>query len=166
LAIRRQLGFELNTAGRLLEDYVDFMERAGASPITSELAVAWAKLPKDARPYRWRQRLGIVRGFARYVSTIDPQSEVPSQDLLSARRPRVAPYLYSQAEIEALMHAALKLTPRLRAATFQTLIGPIAVSGLRGGEALGLDRADVGPRRRGAARPCRQAKQTTRGAAA
>lgn len=143
LAIRRQLGFELKAAGRLLEDYVDFIEHAGASRITSELAVAWAKLPKDARPHRWRQRLGMVRGFARYVSTIDPQTEVPSQDLLPARRPRVAPYLYSQAEIAALMHAARALTPRLRAATFETLIGLLAVSGLRAGEALGLDRADV-----------------------
>lgn len=143
LAIRRQLGFELKTAGRLLEDYVDFMQRAGAPAITSDLAVAWAKLPKDARPYRWRQRLGMVRGFARYASTIDPRSEVPSEDLLPARRPRVAPYLYSQAEIAALMQAARALTPRLRAATFQTLIGLIASSGLRAGEALGLDRADV-----------------------
>lgn len=143
LAIRRQLGFELKTAGRLLEDYVDFMARAGAPTITSELAVAWAKLPMDARPYRWRQRLGIVRGFARYVSTIDAQTEVPSADLLPARRPRVAPYLYSPAEIAALMHAARALGPRLRGATFQTLIGLIASSGLRAGEALGLDRTDV-----------------------
>ena len=143
LTVRRQLGFELKTAGRLLEDYVSFMERAGASRITSELAVAWAKLPKDARPHRWRQRLGMVRGFARYVSTIDPQTEVPSADLLPARRPRVAPYLYSQAEIVALMQAAQDLTPRLRAATFQTLIGLLAVSGLRAGEALALDQADV-----------------------
>ncbi|MCA1699632.1 MAG: tyrosine-type recombinase/integrase [Actinobacteria bacterium] len=143
LTIRRQLGFELNTVGGLLEDYVDFMEHAGASQITSELAVAWAKLPQDARPHRWRQRLGMVRGLARYVSTIDPQTEVPSEDLLPARRPRVAPYLYSQAEIAALMWAAQDLTPRLRAATLGTLIGLLAVSGLRAGEALGLDRQDV-----------------------
>jgi len=143
LAVRRQLGFELKTAGRLLEDYVDFMGRAGASQITIELAVVWAKLPKDARPYRWRQRLGMVRGFARYVSTIDPQTEVPPADLLPARRPRVPPYLYSRAEIAALMDAAGALTPRLRAATLQTLIGLIAACGLRSGEALDLDQADV-----------------------
>ncbi len=143
LTVRRQLGFELKSTGRLLEDYVDFMQHAGASQITSELAIAWAKLPKDARPHRWRQRLAMVRGFARYVSTIDPQTEVPSEDLLPARQQRIAPYLYSQAEIAALMHAARDLTPRLRAATFQTLIGLLAVSGLRAGEALALDQADV-----------------------
>jgi integrase len=143
LAVRRQLGFELKEAGRLLEDYVGFMERAGATRITSELAVAWARLAKDARPHRWRQRLGMVRGFARYVATIDPASEVPSKDLLPAHAPRVAPYIYSPAEIAALIRTAAALTPALRAASYQTVIGLMSTSGLRLGEALDLDRADV-----------------------
>ena len=143
LRIRRQLGFELERDGRQLEKFVSFLELAGARHITTELALAWAKLPVEATPHRWRQRVGIVRGFARYLATIDPHSEVPSKDLLPARRHRVAPYLYSQAEIEALMGAARMLTPPLRAATFETLIGLMATSGLRLGEALGLDRADV-----------------------
>jgi integrase len=142
LSVRRQLGFELNAAGRLLEDYVGFMEGADAGRITTALAVMWAT-STTAHPHWWRQRLGMVRGFARYVSTIDPDSEVPPEDLLPARRPRIAPYLYSQAEIEALLAAARSLTPRLRAATLETVIGLMAVSGLRAGEALGLDRADV-----------------------
>jgi integrase/recombinase XerD len=143
LTIRRQLGYELKDAGQLLEDYVGFMEHAGARRITIELALAWAKLPVDAHPHRWRRRLGYVRGLARYVSTIDPATEVPSKDLLPAPRPRVSPYLYSQAEIAALMAAARELTPPLRAATYETLIGLMAVTGLRIGEALGLDRPDV-----------------------
>jgi hypothetical protein len=132
LRVRRQLGFELKEPGRRLEDYVSFMERAGAKHVTSELALMWAT-SVSAHPHRWRRRLGVVRGFARYLSTIDPQTEVPSEDLLPAQLPRVAPYLYSQAEIDALMAAARELTPRLRAATFETLIGLLAVSGLRAG---------------------------------
>jgi integrase/recombinase XerD len=142
LTVRRQLGFTLQTAGRRLENYVEFSERAGAEHVTSELALQWAtSIP--AQPYTWRRRLGVVRGFARYLSTIDPQTQIPSEDLLRASLPRVAPYLYSQNEITALMNAARELTPRLRAATFETIIGLLAVSGLRAGEALGLDRADV-----------------------
>jgi integrase/recombinase XerD len=143
LTIRRRLGFELKDAGRLLEDYVRFLERAGTEHVTTELALAWAKLPVDAHPQWWRRRLGYARGFARYLSTIDPDTEVPSKDLLPAHLPRVAPYLYSQAEIAALMAAARELTPPLRAVTCETLIGLMAVTGLRIGEALGLDRADV-----------------------
>ena len=82
----------------------------------------------------------IVRGFARYLATLDPDSEVPPVDLLPARRPRVAPYIYSPAEIAALMHAAGQLTPPLRAASYRTVIGLMAATGLRLGEALGLDR--------------------------
>ena len=72
LRIRRRLGFQLKTDQRLLESFVEFMERAGAERITSELAVVWAMLPQDAHPHRWGQRLTIVRVFARYVATLDP----------------------------------------------------------------------------------------------
>jgi integrase/recombinase XerD len=142
LTVRRQLGFQLREAGARLEDYVVFCEHAGADHVTSELALQWAtSIP--AQPYTWRRRLGVVRGFARYLSTIDPQTEIPSEDLLRASLPRVRPYLYAQNEITALMTAARELTPRLRAATFETIIGLLAVSGVRVGEALGLDRSDV-----------------------
>ena len=143
LRIRRRLGFELRADGRLLEGFVDFAERAGARRITTELALAWARQPQDAHPHRWRQRLGMVRAFARYFATIDPSSEVPAEDLLPATRQRVPPYIYSEDEIAALMQAARALKPPLRAATFETLIGLMATTGLRLGEALGLDRRDV-----------------------
>jgi integrase/recombinase XerD len=143
LRIRRQLGYQLKLDGQLLEDFVGFLEQAGASRITTELALEWAKLPAGARAHRWRQRLGIVRAFARYLATIDPLSEVPPVDLLPARPVRIPPHVYSNAETVALMSAARALSPPLRAATFETLIGLLAVSGLRLGEALRLDRQDV-----------------------
>ena len=143
LRVRRRLGFQLKTEQPLLESFVEFMEQAGAGRITSELAVKWAMLPQNAHPHRWGQRLSIVRVFARYVATLDPDSEVPSVDLLPARRARVAPYIYSPAEITALMKAAGQLTPPVRAALFRTVIGLMATTGLRLGEALGLDRLDV-----------------------
>jgi integrase/recombinase XerD len=143
LRIRRRLGFEMPQDGRLLEGFVCFLERAGAQRITTELALTWARLPVDAHPHTWRQRLGVARGFARYLATIDPASEVPSTDLLPGHRPRIAPYIYTDTEIAALIAAAGKLTPPLRAARHQTLIGLLAVTGMRPGEALGLDRDDV-----------------------
>ena len=143
LLIRRRLGFTMPQDGRLLEGFVDFLEQAGAQRITTDLALAWARLPVDVHPFTWRQRLTVVRGFARYLATVDPDSEVPPVDLLPGHRPRIAPYIYSEAEIAALMAAARQLTPRLRAARHETLIGLLAVTGCRPGEALGLDRADV-----------------------
>ena len=106
LRIRRRLGFEMPQDGRLLEGFVDFLERAGAERITTELALEWARLPVDAHPHSWRQRLSVVRGFARHLATIDPASEIPSTDLLPGHRPRIAPYIYAETEIAALMAAA------------------------------------------------------------
>ncbi len=143
LQIRRRLGFEMPQDARLLERFVEFLERAGAQRITTELALMWARMPADAHAHYWRQRLGVARGFARHLATIDPASEVPSKDLLPATRPRIAPYIYTDAEIAALMAAARGLRPRLRAARHETLIGLLAVTGMRPGEALALDRQDV-----------------------
>ena len=42
LTIRRALGFKLVEHQRLLRDFATFLEQAGASTITTELAVAWA----------------------------------------------------------------------------------------------------------------------------
>ena len=143
LLIRRRLGFTMPQDGRLLAGFVDFLEQAGAQRITTELALVWARLPLEAHPFTWRQRLTVVRGFARHLATVDPASEVPPVDLLPGHRPRISPYIYSEAEIAALMAAARQLTPRMRAARHETLIGLLAVTGARPGEALGLDRADV-----------------------
>jgi len=143
LQIRRRLGFEMPQDGRLLEGFVEFLEQAGSPRITTELALAWARLPVDAHPHRWRQRLSVARGFARHIATLDPTSEVPSPDLLPGHRPRIAPYIYTQEEIAALMAVARQLRPQLRGARHATLIGLLAVTGMRPGEAVGLDRHDV-----------------------
>src|SRR5262249_37504995 len=75
LRIRRRLGFELKAVERHLNDFVDFLERAGAQQLTIALAVMWARLPVDAHPHWCKRRLGFVRGFARYLATIDPSTE-------------------------------------------------------------------------------------------
>jgi integrase len=143
LQIRRRLGFAMPQDGRLLDGFAGFLEQAGADRITAELALGWARLPARAHPHRWRQRLGVARGFARHLATIDPASEVPPADLLPGHRPRIAPYIYTDAEIAALLAAAGQLRPPQRAARHQTLIGLLAVTGLRPGEAVALDRQDV-----------------------
>ncbi|MGI8946733.1 MAG: tyrosine-type recombinase/integrase [Ornithinimicrobium sp.] len=145
LSIRRALGFTLVRAERLLNDFIDWLHAGGTSSgiITTHDAVAWASLPSGASPDWWGQRLSVVRGFARHLHAIDQVHEVPPPGLLPARTRRATPWLYSDADIAALMTAAGQLRSPLRAATFTTLIGLLAVTGLRIGEALRLDRCDV-----------------------
>ena len=143
LVIRRTLGYALKRDGELLPDFVAYLEAAGTQSVTSALALAWAMQPPSAHPHWWRQRLGVVRGFARYLKTIDPLNDVPPTDLLPASRPRITPYLYSDEDIAGLLAAARTLWPAFRAATYETLVGLLVVTGLRIGEAIGLDRTDV-----------------------
>ena len=143
LAIRRALGFKLDRAGRLLADFVRHMEASGSETVTIDTAVAWATLPPNGAPEWWGHRLSVVRTFARHLHAIDPAHQVPPPDLLPGRSHRATPYLYSDDDIVALMAAARGLHSPLRAATFETLVGLLAVSGLRIGEALRLDRDDV-----------------------
>jgi integrase/recombinase XerD len=143
LAIRQALGFQLRGYDRLLGDLIEDLQRTGAPTLTTELAVAWATKPAGAQPFRWKTRLSIARGFARYLQTIDPSAQVPPSNLLAYRRARPVPHLYSAAEIDALVAATDTLRPALRAATYRTLLGLLAVTGMRVGEVIALDRDDV-----------------------
>jgi integrase/recombinase XerD len=144
LAMRRALGFKLEKEGRILPGFAAFAETAGAGTVTVDLAIRWAALPQGASPVWAAQRLSMVRGFARYLQTIDPAAQVPPADLLPARTRRATPYIYSDADVAALMAAARTLRDPLKAATFETLIGLLAVTGMRGSEAMQLDRGDLG----------------------
>ena len=145
LRMRRALGYKLERTGQLLADFVDYANGAGAQHITVELALTWATAPVGADPSWHGARLSAVRGFAGYLSTLDPDTQIPPADVLPHRARRAVPYLYSDAEIAALMAAAKGLRPPLRAATYATLIGLLAATGMRIGEAIALDRDDVEP---------------------
>ncbi len=144
LALRRSLGRKMHGEGRMLLDFAGRMDSAGQLRITVTAALQWATEPKTTTPEYWRHRLSVVRGFARHLNTLDPASEIPPVDLIVAPSHRKPPYVYSSAEIAALVHAAGTITAPLPAASIQALISLIAASGLRLGEALGLDRDQVG----------------------
>jgi integrase/recombinase XerD len=148
LQMRRALGYKLQRQGHQLREFVCHLEQAGANTVTIDHALTWATQPAGADPGYWNDRLSIARQFARHLQTIDPACEVPPTRLLPARRRRAIPYLYTREEIAALMHAAGGLRGQLHRATHRTLIGLMAVTGLRVGEAIGLDRDDVDERHR------------------
>jgi len=147
LRMRRALGYQLKLHGWQLEKFITYLEQAGAETVTIENAVAWAT-SAGTDPSYWAQRLSIVRQFARHLQALDPACEVPPAQLLPYRAPRAIPYLYEPDEIIALIRAASELEPKLLAVNYQTLIGLLAVTGMRVGEAIRLDRDDVDIRRR------------------
>lgn len=145
LVMRRALGFKLETWGPRLMSFIAFCEERGATTVTTDLAVQWATTPargSDHEAYQAR-RLDVVRIFARHLQALDPAAEVPPEDVLDRRQCRVQPYLYSPREVTALMAAARTLRPAFRAVTWRTLVGLLAVTGMRQGEACRLTRDDV-----------------------
>ena len=145
LSLRRSFGYKLAEAARLLPRFVAYMDATGAEFVTVEAALAWSLEP-DAKPPTevWTKRMIVVRGFARFLTGIDPRTEVPPPGLIPNPRRWQPPFIYSEADILALMAAARRLIPHpLRAATHETLIGLLSATGLRIGEALRLDRSDI-----------------------
>ena len=144
LTVRRAMGHKLEHAGRLLNQFVAHLDAVGATTVTVDEAVAWATMPVDASRAWLGIRLGVVRSFATWLQARDPSTEVPPADVLGPRGVRRAvPYLYTDAEIDAVMQAAGRVSRGLQRHTFPTLIGLLAVTGMRSGEAIGLDRDNV-----------------------
>ncbi|HET7379648.1 MAG TPA: tyrosine-type recombinase/integrase, partial [Gaiellales bacterium] len=142
LTIRRALGFKLADHEWVLESFVAFLEQADASAITTELALAWACDTRGAEGWK-AARLSMIRSFAVYLRTIDPATEIPPTGLLLHRKRYAIPYLYSDQDIDRLLAQAAALTPTRLAMLHGTVIGLLAVSGMRISEALGLDCVDV-----------------------
>lgn len=143
LTLRRSFGFTLEREERLLASFVEYCESAGAKNLSSDLAIAWAKLPVAASANEWAKRLGVVRRFTAYLVTIDPATEVPPSGIFPTTRRRPSPYLFTEPGVDRILQAARGLRSPLRAATHEALFGLLAVSGMRIGEAVSLARGDV-----------------------
>lgn len=142
LTMRRALGYKMDKAERLLGQFTAFAGERGETHIRTETALTWATKPAGAAAIWTSRRLAEVRLFARHLQTLDPRNEVPPADLLPAQARRATPYLYTPQEIAALMHATTILRGSHVQATYRTLIGLLAATGMRIGEAIGLDRDD------------------------
>jgi integrase len=142
---RRSLGFKFLEQERVLKQFVSFMNDQGWLEITTKLAYEWAVQAADVKASHWARRLSYVRGFARHVQADYPGTQVPSLQLIPVCYARTKPYLYTTAQIEQLMVAAKALSPgnRLPGLSYHCLFGLLAVTGLRTGEALRLQRGDV-----------------------
>jgi integrase/recombinase XerD len=145
LKLRRGLGFKMHNAAMFLRNFVRFAEAKRSRFITTKLALQWASQPQNIQTVQRAYRLGIVRRFAEYVSTVDPRTEVPAPKLLPCRIRRRPPHVYTQDEVLRLIEAAYQtdsLKP-IKGPSLGTLLGLLAATGLRVSEALALDCEDI-----------------------
>lgn len=144
LTLRQGLGHQMADAARLLPSFVAFLEQHELPTVTIDAALQWCQQPTlvggvTVAP----RRMTAARGFARYLAGIDPVTEIPPVGLVPLRHQRPAPFLYSDADITGLLAAARALPPESRGLTYYTLLGLLAATGMRIGEAIGLDLSDV-----------------------
>ena len=150
---RRRLGFKMQAASRLLSEFVRFVaDTDHTGPLTIDLMVQWAsqvqaKHMVDGQADRGTvaRRLVVLRPFMRWLQQFEPATEVPDDSSVGALPGRVSPHIYYEAEMVALLESARELGPSdgLRAATYMTLFGLLASTGLRISEALNLNDIDV-----------------------
>jgi integrase/recombinase XerD len=145
LTIRRSLGYDLGTAERMLRRFIAFAEAEGAEHVSADLFLRWQAAFGNANRQTWAARFVVVRRFAEWLHGLDPAHEIMPRGLIPCRSKRSRPYIYSGAEIARIIEVAAELpsTYGLRALTFSTLFGLIAVTGLRINEALALDTEDL-----------------------
>jgi integrase len=146
VAFRRSVGVALRIEGQLLQHFARFADQIGhRGPVTTDLAVRWAKLPSGASAPYHAQRLDIIRRLARHRAPFDVNTEIPAEGLLGPSSRRGAPHIYTQEQVAALMKAAseLRSNKMLRAHTYTVLFGLLACTGMRISEALRLTRSDV-----------------------
>lgn len=144
LRLRRSLGHDLAEAHWLLPCFVAYLDQIGEPTVTIAAALAWAQRPGDGPnssvPSR---RMTMIRGFARHMGGIDGRTQIPPLGLIPNRQRWRPPFIYSDDDVAALMAQARAMRWRLPAATQETVIGLLAATGMRVGEALKLDRSDI-----------------------
>jgi len=142
LRVRRALGYKLTHPSHVLTGFLDYLTATGTDMVTIENALGFATAPVGVSPRTQALRLSAIRGFAKWAHTMDPTVQVPPAGLLPARSTRAVPYIYSDDEISALLGAASRLRPPVWAASFGALLALMAATGIRTGEAIGLNMAD------------------------
>jgi integrase/recombinase XerD len=144
LRLRNRLGHDLAEYHRLLPRFVAFLDDAGLETVTVAAALAWVNAPDvDPSSTVASHRMTIARGFARHMAGLDATTEIPPFGLVGSRRRRHEPYIFSPNDIDTLMTGAQGLRTSFASATHQTLIGLLAATGMRVGEAIRLDRGDL-----------------------
>lgn len=148
--LRRLAGMDYQTQMTRLEYFDRFLVEThfqGNSP-TREVVDDYLNQSGHLKGRTKSQRLGIVRQFCLYLSQFEPNCYVPQSrrcpDHLSVRQP----YIFTGEQIAILRTEASQLGPvsTKRGATLSTLYGLLYITGLRIGEALGLNLVDFYPR--------------------
>ncbi len=143
IGLRQAVGFKLRGEKQKLSKFLGFLEQRRAGTVTTSLAIEWA-MDSRLNVCTRMHRLSSVRGFAQFLCVRNPRTEVPPVRLIRLRYVRPKPYYYSERDVARLvMESTRRQARRISVPTYGTVIGLLAVTGMRLGEAVALEERDV-----------------------
>ena len=145
ITLRRSLGYAFRKQAAILRALARYVEAGQLDgPLTREMAInflfSWEGTANGRAIHH-----GILRRFCEYLAIYDARTEALDPRALPRFRTIPPPRILSDAELRSLMSASRRVSPRYpqRGLTLTMLVGLLASTGLRSGEALRLDRAPM-----------------------
>ena len=145
VTLRRSLGYSLENQAAILRSLVRYVEREALDgPLTRAMALDFV-LSWNGTANGRANRYGVVRHIADYLAIYDPLTEALDPKTLPRTRTIPPPRILNEEELGSLMSACRRVSPECpgRTLVLTAVVGLLASTGLRSGEALRLDRADV-----------------------
>ena len=152
LTHRRKLGFLLSKEEFHLRGFASYADQtAPGQPLTTALALQWATSIGNNQLGYHAMRYQSVRNLARYLTALDPRTEVPPPRILGSTMIRRQPHIFTPEHVRLMMTQSRQIPHRyrydaLRPLTYETLIGLMSCTGLRPIEAFRLRLTDFDPR--------------------
>jgi len=144
-ALKHSLGYQFGKQAGSLQAFLRYLRSTHAhAPLSQALALEFV-MTSGLTPNGRAIRYAVIRRFAEYYAAFDPRTEPFDRRALPRSRAIPPPRILSDQELGSLMVASEHVSTKqsLRGRTLATVIGLLASTGLRSGEAVRLDRTDV-----------------------
>lgn len=144
IELYRSMGFKYKVQAYMLHSFAAFAQGRSELFIRTDTVLEWAASAPSVR--QRHDRLLTIRRLACALRAEDERHEVPPADVFSrAPRRRRSCHIFTSDEIDRLLQAASRLTPKgsIRPITYGALLSLIACTGLRVSEALKLELPDL-----------------------
>lgn len=145
MQLRDALGYKTSRSRLILQNFIEHLDKYKHGPtVRAQVAIDWACNSSLKSGAGQLGRLHLARGFLAHLKASFPGTEIPDTRLLATPE-RPIPYIFSTTELIKILEAAGEISQRrfLNPHTLQTLLGLMACTGLRPGEAIKLKVSDV-----------------------
>lgn len=145
IVLQHSLGYQFRKQAASLQAFLRYVRFTHAQgPLSQALALEFV-MASALTPNGRAICYAVIRRFAWYHAAFDPRTESLDRRALPRSRAIPLPRILSEEELQSLMAASQQISAghSLRGETLATVVGLLASTGLRSGEALRLDRSDV-----------------------